>query len=429
VSTPLPVEALLADLRENAFALGPRVPVPARIGAEVELIPVSAETGAPVPIRADEGPSTLPLLRRFGATRCWREEPSSYGVPRFVLPDGGVITFEPGGQVELSAPACGGVGALVSSLRGVVVPLREMARDEGIDLLSVGIEPGGAVDDVPQQLPGRRYVRMTEFMRGIGTGGERMMRQTAAFQASLDFGPRPLDTWRMLNAAAPVLVAVFAHSPVYRGVATGDRSFRARVWRELDGGRTGVLPCAGDPVAEYLDFALRAPAILLGDGDGHWPAFAEWNARGAVSVEDWHTHLTTLFPEVRPKGFVEVRSMDAVAPEWYAAPLVLLAGLACDPAATADALALLGAPSPHRLVTAGREGLRDADLARTAVDLWDVALRGAAALGERFVPGAMVEEARAFADRYTRAGRSPADDVDVSATARSEPVLATATAG
>ena len=424
MSTPLPMDALLADLRENSFALGPRVPAPARIGAEVELIAVSVDTGAPVPIRAEHGLSTLPLLRRFGAMRCWREEPSSYGVPRFVLPDGGIITFEPGGQVELSAPACGGVGALVASLRETVVPLREMAREEGIDLLSVGIEPGGAVDDVPQQLPGRRYVRMTEFMRGIGTGGERMMRQTAAFQASLDLGPRPLDTWRLLNAAAPVLVAVFANSPVYRGRATGDRSFRARVWRELDGGRTGVLPCAGDPVAEYLDFALRAPAILLGEGDGEWPAFAEWNARGAVSMEDWHTHLTTLFPEVRPKGFVEVRSMDAVAPEWYAAPLVLAAGLAYDPAAAADARALLGAPSHERLVAAGRDGLRDTDLARTAVDLWDVALRGAASLGERFIPGDAVEEARAFADRYTRAGRSPADDVAAPAAASAERPLA-----
>ncbi|HET6765493.1 MAG TPA: glutamate-cysteine ligase family protein [Longimicrobiaceae bacterium] len=407
----LSMDELRADLRTHTFALGPRAAAPRRIGAEVELIPVAADTRKPVPIAADGGPCSLDLLRRFGALRCWREEPSSYGVPRFVLPDGGIVSFEPGGQIELSAPACGGVGALVAALRGAVVPLRAMAAEEGIDLLSVGIEPNGAVDDVPQQLPGTRYRRMTEFMRGIGTGGERMMRQTAAFQASLDFGARPLDVWRVLNAAAPVLVAIFANSPVYGGAAMGDRSFRARVWRELDGGRTGVLPCGEHPVEEYLDLALRAPAILLGEG-GEWPSFGEWNARGAATLDDWHTHLTTLFPEIRPKGFVEVRSMDAVAPEWYAAPLVLLAGITHDAAALAEAGDVLGAPSAELLRRAGRDGLRDPGLARAAGDLWDVAFRGAARAGERFIPGECIDEARAFAERYTRAALSPADDVD-----------------
>jgi glutamate--cysteine ligase len=421
---PLPLAALQADLRVNAFALGRGAPPPLRIGAEVELIPVLADGGAPVPIQSPSGPCTLALLRRFGAMHGWREEPSSYGVPRFLLPDGGFISFEPGGQVELSAPACGGVGSLVESLRRTVPPLRALAREEGIELLSAGIEPNGALADVPQQLPGARYVRMTEFMRGMGTGGERMMRQTAAFQVSLDFGVQPLETWRLLNAAAPVLVAVFASSPMYEGRATGHRSFRANVWRELDGGRTGLLPCAADPVAEYLVFALAAPAILLGEGDGHWPAFAEWNARGAATLDDWHTHLTTLFPEIRPKGFVEVRSLDAVAPEWYAAPLVLLSGIAYDAEASADARALLGAPDAALLVRAGRDGLREADLASTANDLWEIAFGGAAQLGERFVPRWAVEEARAFRDAYTRRGRSPADDVDP--VAAEEPAFAAA---
>jgi glutamate--cysteine ligase len=348
-------------------------------------------------------------------------------VPRFVLPDGGIVTFEPGGQIELSAPACGSVGALVASLRNAVVPLRAIAMEEGIDLLTVGIEPNGAVDDVPQQLPGTRYRRMTEFMRGIGTGGERMMRQTAAFQASIDLGARPLDTWRVLNAAAPVLVAIFASSPVYRGRATGDRSFRARVWRELDGGRTGLLPCGDDPVAEYLDFALRAPAILLGEG-GAWPSFGEWNARGVATLDDWHTHLTTLFPEIRPKGFAEVRSMDAVAPEWYAAPLVLLAGITHDAVALAEVREVLGAPSDELLVRGGRAGLRDPVLARLAGELWDVAFRGAARAGERFIAASAVEEAAAFADRYTRAGLAPADDVDPCTPAESARLEATAIA-
>jgi glutamate--cysteine ligase len=239
-----------------------------------------------------------------------------------------------------------------------------------------------------------------------------MMRQTAALQVSVDFGPQPLETWRLLNAAAPVLLAVFANSPVYEGRCTGHRSFRANVWRELDGGRTGLMPCAGDDVGEYLSFALSAPAILLGPGDGCWPSFAEWNARGQATLQDWHTHLTTLFPEVRPKGFAEVRSLDAVPPEWYAAPLVLLAGIAYDAKASADARALLGAPDAGRLRRAGRDGLRDPEIASLATDLWEIALAGARALGPRYAPEWAIDEARAFRDAYTARARSPADDLE-----------------
>jgi glutamate--cysteine ligase len=347
------------------------------VGAEVEMIPVDAETRRPVPITAEEGPSTLPLLRRFGAERCWREEATPYGAPRWILPDGGCVSYEPGGQIELSAAPARSASDLLRSLRAVVPALRAAARDEGIDLLSLGIDPFNALEDTSLQLPGPRYARLTRFLESIGTGGVRMMRQTAAFQASLDWGPDPLARWRMLNAAAPYLTAIFANSPVYRGQDTGWRSFRARVWRELDGGRTGTFPCA-DPVGEYLRFALDAPALLPGGEDGPWLPFRAWTG---ATADDWRAHLTTLFPEVRPKGFVEVRCIDAMDPEWYAAPVLLLTGL-CDHAPTfRAALGLLGAPDPALLEPAARLGLSDPRIASVARDLIDLGLTGAEALG------------------------------------------------
>jgi glutamate--cysteine ligase len=397
---------LLDDLRTHAFALG-RAPGPLRIGAEVELIPVSAESGAQVPIISSDGLSTLPLLRRFGARHGWREQPSPYGVPQFELPDGGIVSYEPGGQIELSAAAFPSATALVRALRGTVLPLMDAARDQGIELLSVGVEPRGGIEDVPMQLPGRRYVRQMRFMESIGTGGTRMMRQTGAMQVSVDFGAEPLAEWRVLNAMAPYVTAIFANSPVYRGEPTGHRSYRARIWRELDGGRTGCFSC-DDPVAEYLDFALAAPAILLGDDERFRP-FAEWNAHGCAALDDWHAHLTTLFPEVRPKGFAEVRSADAVAPEWYAAPLVLLAGILHHPPTRRAAAELLGAPEPGLLHAAGRDGLSDPRIASVARDLADLALAGAAAL-PGFFAAQDLDEAAAFFARYTRLARSPADD-------------------
>lgn len=401
--------ACAADLRGRVFRPDPPGRPP-RIGAEVEAIPVGADDGRPVPIRDPGELSSLPLLRRFGARAGWREEPSPYGVPRFVTADGGIVSYEPGGQVELSAAPMPSVDALVASLRGTMLPLERFLGDHGVRLLHLGLEPNGRVADLPLQLPGERYVRMTRFMEEIGTGGTRMMRQTASVQVALDWGADPLPRWRLLNAAAPLVTAIFASSPLREGRPTGERSARAGIWRALDGGRSGLLPCDGDPVEEYLAWAMRAPAIAARTPDGGYPSFAEWIGAGA-GLDAWRTHLTTLFPEARPRGFVEVRSPDAVAPEWYAAPLVLLSGLLYDSTALAEAADVAGDPDPARLVRAGRDGLSDPEIGAAARDLWDVALRGAEALGPGWASRGMLEEARAFRDRYTRRGRCPADDV------------------
>jgi glutamate--cysteine ligase len=407
----LELAALAADLRDNAFGARRRWVRPPAIGAEVELIPVDAETRAQLPICGPEGGrSTLPFLHAFAARAGWTETASVYGMPNWRLPDGGTITFEPGGQVELSAPPFRSASALLASLRGVVNPLVAEAREEGIELLSVGIEPLGAVDEVPLQLPGERYVRLTRFMEDQGTGGTRMMRQTAAFQCNLDWGGDAVARWRFLNALAPYTVAVFANSPVYRGEPTGERSFRARVWRELDGGRTGIFTGAADPVPEYLRFALDAPAILLPFAPDEFLPFGEWNAQGRVTEEQWKAHLTTLFPDVRPKGFVEVRGADAVAPEWYAAPLVFFGGLTYHAPTFAAARELVGRPDAALLEHAGRAGLTDERIASVARDLFALALAGAEALGPAFIAPADLEEARAFFQTYTARSLSPADD-------------------
>lgn len=413
---PLDHATFAADLRDHAFGSRRRGARPPAIGAEVELIPVDAETRAVVPVAAADGLSTLPLLRELARRHGWREEASAYGAPRFTVPDGGVLSYEPGGQIEFSSPPFRSASALLASLRAVVAPLRSEAREWGMELLSVGIDPVNAVSDIPLQLPGSRYARLTRFLEDAGTGGTRMMRQTAAFQCSLDWCGDAFPRWRFLNALAPYVVAVFANSPVYRGADTGERSFRARVWRELDGGRTGIFPCA-DPVGEYLEFALDAPAILLPEEAGDWRPFREWNDLGRATLDDWHAHLTTLFPDVRPKGFVEVRGADAVPPEWYAAPLAFLGGLTYHEPTLAAAAEIAGDPDPELLDRAGRLGLGDERIGAAAHDLFALALRGAEALGPTFLCPGDLEEARVFFDAYTRRGRSPADDAVIPAPA------------
>lgn len=398
---------LLADLRELAFGRG-AAGAPPLIGAEIELIPVDAGTGLLAHIWSPERPCTLPFLRRTAELLGWRE--TSGAAPKFHTSDGSLIAFEPGGQIEVSAPPTPSVGALVSSLRATVLPLREAALDAGIRLLEMGLDPVSAPSEVPLQLRSERYLLMDRHFARIGTAGARMMRQTASFHVNVDWtGDLPLQ-WEVLNAAAPFLTAIFASSPVYRGADTGAQSFRALGWTELDPLRTGIVLGHGDPAIAYLRFALAAPAILTPGADGRAAPFAARLAQGRVGREEWHAHLTTLFPEVRPKGYAELRCIDAIPAEWYAAPLALLAGLS-HPAALHAAAIRLGPPRPSLLRRAARRGLRDPAIGAIAIELFHIGLDGAHSLGEPMLDRESLDAAREYFDRYTRRGRAPADDL------------------
>jgi glutamate--cysteine ligase len=403
---------LLADLEAHAFAAPISASLtPRRVGAETEFIPVETATWRRCPLEGEDVLSTLPLLRRYGARQGWVETCTAKGTPSFLLPAGGSITFEPGGQLEYSSPPCRSPSALLALLRSVVLPLRAAASVEGITLLALGIDPANGIDDAPLLLPTRRYARMADYLARRGPAGARMMRQTASFQMNLDFDDEPWLRWRVLNAAAPYVVAMFANSSVYAGLDTGCVSARAEVWRALDPDRTG-LPYGGRASAQtYLDFALGAPALLLPTLDGEYLRFGEWLSRAELMPGEWHDHLTTLFPEVRPRGHLELRSADAMEPQWYAAPLALAVGIAYDPGALRAAADLLGTPDLALLDRAGRAGLHDPTMASTAADLVQIALDGCTSLGPGYFHPADLEQARGFFERYTCRGRCPADEL------------------
>ena len=406
---PLDRDALAEDLRQRVFPSAAPSGTSAHIGAEVEIIPVDRATGRPLPLEGP-GTSTLAILRRAGAAGHWHERRSAKAnVPEIELPDGGRITFEPGGQIEISSAPNASLSALVGRLRATVDAIAD-AAPSGVELLSRGIDPRTRVEDVAPQLDAYRYRRMLEHFDRIGPSGARMMRQTASFQVCVDGGDAPERTWTVLNALAPFVVALFANSPRYAGRDTGYKSYRRHVWATLDPLRTGLLGIGSDPVEEYLDFALGAPAFLLPDVDGAAAAFSYWLARGGVTSADWCTHLSTLFPEVRPRGYFELRSADIVAPEWYAVPLVFVAGLVSHRPSLDAAADLLGAPDAALLARSGREGLSDPVLREKAPLLCDLALDGCSALGTRFVNAEDLGAAADYFERYTRRGLAPADE-------------------
>lgn len=416
--TKLTRSALLADLAETAFA-GPvsGTLTPRRVGAEAEFIPVESVTGRRCAIEAEGVISTLPFLRRFGGTQGWQEGRTPKGTPCFDLPLGGTITFEPGGQLEYSSPPCRSASALLALLRGVIPSLRVAASGEGIELLTLGIDPLNSVEQAPLLIDAKRYQRMAEYLARRGAAGALMMRQTAALQLSLDFDDEPWLRWRVLNAAAPYLTAIFANSPIYAGETTGCQSARAEVWRAVDPARTGIPYDERQPVEAYLQFALNAPAILFPKVGGEHRAFGEWLTVAGPTLDEWRDHLSTLFPEVRPRGHLELRSVDSIDPQWYAAPLALTCGILYDSRTLRAADDLLGTPDTELLDRAGRLGLRDPAIAPTASDLFGLALAGCRRLGSGYFHPSDLEQAIAFFDRFTSHGRAPADEVIESAIA------------
>ena len=377
-----------SDLRDAIFAhsFAPDYSGAHRVGAEVELLALDVVTRRPVPLL--DGPLALiPVLRRHAADAGWTEFAGYDGMPRFDARGEGVVSFEPGGQIELSSAPCDTPASLVALLHGTVLPLRTRLLQEGIELQSIGIDPLNDARDIPLQLPVDRYRKMTDHFERLGPSGIRMMRQTAAIQISLDRGESPAERWRLLNDLAPYVIAIFANSREYLGRDTGHQSFRAHCWRQLDPSRTGVAEPSDDPAGAYARFAAGATDIL--------------NA-------GWESHLTTLFPEVRPRGHFEVRSCDAIDPRWYAAPIVFLTGIAYDRRSAAEA-ALLAAESNALLRAAGEHGLHDAAIARTSRDLFQLAIDGARRLGPRHADGDALDVAVEYYRNYTSRDQSLAD--------------------
>lgn len=378
---------------------------PDRVGVEVEWIPVDARTGDRLPIRDEEGRGTLDVLLAHGCPRGWRVGVSGSGSPRLDLPGGAFLTFEPGGQLELSSPTTATVDALVDDVLGVAEPLREAALDHGVRLVARGYDPTNPLAGARLHLDGDRYRRMSDHYDRRGPWGRAMMRQSAGIHVNLDFGTDPGRRWRVANRAVPFLLAAFANSPRAEGRDTGHRSWRAAQWRRLDPSRTGIDGQDGDPVRRYLDFALGAEAFLMGP-EGR-PSVPYRTLLDRATGEDWERHLTTLFPEVRPRGYLELRVFDALPPRWYGVPLAVSAGLLYDRRALADADDLLDPPSPEVLERAGREGVRDPALRDGAVQLLRVGLEGAKRLGGAGRSAELVED---FLECLTAHGRDPGDE-------------------
>jgi glutamate--cysteine ligase len=382
-----------------------------RIGLEAELIPVAVDGGARVGVDAPLGqPATRPLLQRAVARHRGTIEDGPYGVPRVRIPGVGVFSFEPGGQLELSTEAFYSVDDLIAAVERILRPLARDAEEMGIALLTRGMDARNQVDDVPFVVTSQRHRRLRAHYDRIGPWGARMMVLSAALHVNLDLGGRPVRRWWVANRMAAVLTALFANSPGPTDPGEEEaRSTRAEQWRRLDPSRTGLFGADDDARGRYLAFALGALDFLgTPEGEAVRPFRAAWEE--GADLSRWRAHLSTLFPEVRPRGYMEIRSVDALRPAWYSVPLVLAVGLLYDPSGLARAEEVLPPADLTLLARAGRQGVRDTALRDAALEAFDVALSGARDLGPRMVGGQSLERAEEFRRRFVAQRRDPGDE-------------------
>ena len=371
------------------FKTGP----PGLVGTELEwLVAFADDPSTPVPI-----PLLRDLLEASGP-----------------LPRGSALTFEPGGQLELSSRAYRGPTACWQALGQDAEHVRRTLAAAGVVLLPTALDPHRLPH---RQLVHPRYDAMEAYFAAAGPDsaetGPVMMTGTAALQVNLDIGRDQDDAgrrWRLLHVVGPVMIAAFANSPVHAGRHTGWKSGRQQVWQRLDRERT-TMPTGTDPASAWTRYALDAHLMLRRrDGDDwsveHGTTFHDWlDSDDPPTESDLEVHLTTLFPPVRPRGWFEVRYLDAQPWRWWPVPMAVMTGLLED--ARASAVAAAACERHDDWVVAARDGLAGPGLRDAALTCFDAAVSALRRGGEH--PD-LVDRVVEFRERYVAAGRSPADD-------------------
>jgi glutamate--cysteine ligase len=372
-----------------------------RIGTEYEKLVVDAATGAAAPFSGPRGIERL--LGRLAERFSW-EPREEEGTTIALARDGLSITLEPGGQIELAGKPVATVHDARREIDGHVEELVAIGSELGLAFLGLGCQPVSTLDTI-EWVPKQRYRIMREYMSRVGTLGHRMMKQTATVQVNLDFESErdAMQKLRVGMAAAPIVNAIFANSPIVDGDASGHLSFRGHVWTDTDPARCGLLPLAfrdDATFADYVAWALDVPMyFILRDGryvtDVTGIPFRRYLADGwhgqPATEDDWNLHLTTLFPEVRLKGFIELRSADSQTPDRVLALPALGKGLFytgdCQEAAfdLVKRWSFDEVRSLYRDVTRGgfvarMKGIRVGDLARELVGIASEGLRRQAAV-------------------------------------------------
>lgn len=296
-----------------------------RIGTEHEKFAFFRDGNKPVPYFGEASISAL--LKGMQEKLGWEPIMDGDNIIGLGEPSGmGAISIEPGGQFELSGAPLENLHETCRESNQHLATLREIAEPMGIRFLGVGGSPLWTYDETPQ-MPKSRYAIMTNYMPKVGTKGLDMMYRTCTIQVNLDFSSEE-DMRRKMRVSMklqPLATALFASSPFTEGKPNGLLSWRGDIWRDTDNQRSGVLPFTFKPdfgFKDYVEWALDVPMyFIVRDGkyrdctDITFRQFMAGALKGVIAdwepnLGDWTNHLSTLFPDVRLKRFLEMRGAD-----------------------------------------------------------------------------------------------------------------------
>ncbi len=356
------------------------------IGTEQEKFGFVLEGDRRVPIDYPNhiGPLLELMRERFG----WRVgyDKGLEGETVMLERDNASITLEPGGQFELSGAPLATVHETCAEFSNHFEELDAVAKELGLSFTTCGFHPFATLEQI-NWMPKGRYKVMRAYLPQHGARALDMMTRTCTVQANMDYGSEAECGRRLRTALAisPALTAAFANSPLYEGRVNGLQSNRNEVWEEVDPDRCGLPAFLFDEdfsFEKYIDWALATPMFFIkrdGAYIAHHRPFADFLAEGLVgpngtrhraSFADWELHLSTLFPEVRIKPFIEVRGVDSVGSRFVCALPALLKGLLYDDASCQAAWELVG-PYDHAgrmdLWRRGRrQGIHDPEILASA---------------------------------------------------------------
>ena len=408
---PLTEVAAEAYVERTCFKTGP----PGTLGLELEYIPVQGSSWT-APVDHSRVIATLKSLSP--------------------LPAGGLVTFEPGGQVELSTRPAPDLNSLMRDAQTDLDELRAGLSSHDVVLVGTALDP---VRPPRRILDHPRYATMERHFDQWGPAGRTMMCSTASVQITVEAGADEFGSaddpygyrarWALAHTMGPTLLATFANSPYRCGCATGWKSSRQAAWLGFDPSRTASAFSADamhgriDIREAYSRYALDAQLMLVRRDNGDWAAppgltFRDWT-QGAwrnhpglsqPTLGDLDYHLTTLFPPVRARGALELRYLDAQSVDHWRVMAAVVAALIDDPG-VADAVHSAVASVQDRWEDAARYGLADDDLAKSAITCMAIARESLSRTGQQEQTRQVLAEVDDFIETYTSRGRSPADDL------------------
>ncbi|TVZ28325.1 glutamate--cysteine ligase [Gillisia sp. Hel_I_86] len=407
------------------------------MGIELEVFPYKISNGKIKGVKCEGDKDNLrniliKVSEEFGGNAIYEdEEKENHLLKKIEFPNGDNFQFEPGCQIEICINPCKNLSELESRIIFLQSLLLKITSEYGIHFAQHGTNPWFGTEEIGLQIPKQRYLNLQNYLDKISPFGRKMMRLTGSLQVNLDLGRDEETRIKRIvtaNLLSPIATAIFSNSPITAGKKNGFKSFRSYIWQQLDPKRTGLLPLEGvikswkkeEVVEAYLNFSLNAPLIYVQKKPeislaseytfNYWLDHPIHNH--VPDITDFDNHLSLLFPEVRLRKYLEIRSVDAPPKEWQMIPVYFYTGLLYNNSHLDKTLDLL-IPKQRiieKLLVESASGFKNDNLYLLAKEIMQLAIEAFSGLPPNFKYENQVEIMISFYKKYTSKRRCFADD-------------------